>query len=88
LPALHPALMLSIAVPGLRRGDAWKRRCGPALNAWPTKEIAMGKLGDRMIEDPRDCARGTCIAYVGSARVRSVHRRRPEEMAEFEVRQS
>jgi site-specific recombinase XerD len=61
---------------------------GPAAGL--TKEIAMGKLRDRMIEDLqlRDYARKTCKAYVDCARAFvAYHRRPPEQMGELEVRQ-
>jgi site-specific recombinase XerD len=62
----------------------------PGLAAGLTKEIAMGKLRDRMIEDLqlRDYARKTCKAYVDCARAFvAYHRRPPEQMGELEVRQ-
>jgi site-specific recombinase XerD len=56
----------------------------------PTKEIAMGKLRDQMIEDLqlRDYARGTCKAYVDCARAFvAYHRKPPQQMGELEIRQ-
>ena len=62
----------------------------PGLAAGPSKEIAMGKLRDQMIEDLqlRDYARGTRKAYVDCARAFvAYHRRPPEQMGELEIRQ-
>jgi site-specific recombinase XerD len=63
---------------------------GPGMPAGPSKENAMGKLRDQMVEDLqlREYARGTCKAYVDCARAFvAYHRRPPEEMGELEVRQ-
>jgi site-specific recombinase XerD len=60
------------------------------MPAGPTKEIAMGKLRDQMIEDLqlRDYARKTCKEYVRCARAFvAYHRRPPQQMGELEIRQ-
>lgn len=62
----------------------------PGLAAGLTKEIAMGKLRDQMIEDLqlRDYARKTCKEYVRCARAFvAYHRRPPRQMGELEIRQ-